>query len=293
MAKESLDVKQKALEKLTEEGLFPYSMFYLKSIEQRTKKYWANHFLTIGLIGMNEACLNLLEHSIGTDRGSKFSLRVLEYMRDRLNEFQDETGNLYNLEATPGEGASYRLAILDKQNYPEIITAGRNEPYYTNSTQLPVDFSGDLFEALSLQEQLQQQYTGGTVFHCFLGERIDDPSMARDLVIRVAKRFSLPYLTLTPTFSICAEHGYLRGEVKQCPTCGSQTEIYSRIVGYFRPTNQWNKGKYEEFGERETFVAELKDDDSRNKRHIADRLSAEGSNSSLSESMQLPLPVLS
>jgi len=291
IAKESLEVKQKALERLTEEGLFPYSMFYLKSIKQRTKKYWANHFLTIGLIGMNEACLNLLGKSISTDQGSEFSLRVLKFMRDKLSEFQDETGNLYNLEATPGEGASYRLAILDKKSYPETMTAGKKEPYYTNSTQLPVDFSGDLFEALSLQEELQQQYTGGTVFHCFLGERIHDHSMARDLVIKAAKRFGMPYLTLTPTFSICEEHGYLRGEIKQCPTCGLQTEIYSRIVGYFRPINQWNKGKYEEFGERKTFIPGLYDD-SRNKRNISDRLSSESGDGSLSESMQLPLPVL-
>ncbi len=292
LAKESLEVKRKALERLTEEGLFPYSTFYLKSIHQQSKEYWANHFSTIGLIGMNEACLNYLGSTIGTDEGRKFALKTLEFMKEKLSAFQDETGNLYNLEATPGEGASYRLALADRKNYPDIITAGTNEPYYTNSTQLPVNYNDDFFEALTLQEELQQQYTGGTVFHCFLGERVDDRSTARDLVIKAAKRFSIPYLTLTPIFSICAEHGYIRGEVKLCPICGSDTEIYSRIVGYFRPVNQWNKGKYEEFGERKTFALRPYDD-SWNKRYIADRLSAESVDGSLSEPVQFPMPVLS
>jgi ribonucleoside-triphosphate reductase len=179
-------------------------------------------------------------------------------MKEKLDQYQEETGNLYNLEATPGEGTSYSLAILDKKTYPEIITAGKDEPYYNNSTQLPVDTDADLFEALSLQDELQQQYTGGTVFHCFLGERVENPALARDLVMRVTKRFGLPYFTLTPTFSICPEHGYIRGERSKCPTCESDTEIYSRIVGYFRPVNQWNKGKSQEFGERHTFIPELK-----------------------------------
>jgi ribonucleoside-triphosphate reductase len=248
---------------------------------------------------MSEACLNFLDKSIGTPEGIEFSLKVLRFMKERLNEYQDETGNLYNLEATPGEGASYRLARLDQSKHPQIIAAGQEEPYYTNSTQLPADLGTDLFEALTLQDELQQQYTGGTVFHCFLGERIDDPAMARDLIMKVAKRFGLPYFTLTPTFSICPEHGYIRGEVKQCPTCGADTEIYSRIVGYFRPISQWNKGKYEEFGERRNFVPELKEKDVAfksdiwNKRHITDRLSGEGGSSSLHEPMQLPLPILS
>lgn len=291
LARESLEVKRKALERLTEEGLFPYSTFYLKSIKQRTKKYWGNHFSTIGLIGMNEACLNLLGVGIETGMGSAFALRVLKFMRDKLNEFQDETGNLYNLEATPGEGASYRLALLDQKKFPEIKTAGKNEPYYTNSTQLPVDFKDDLFEALTLQEKLQQQYTGGTVFHCFLGERIDDPSVARDLVMKIAGRFSLPYLTLTPIFSICAEHGYLRGEVSQCPMCGADAEVYSRIVGYFRPVRQWNKGKVEEFSERTVFDPEIKND-SGNQGDISDRLPRESGDSAVYRPVQFSLPVL-
>ena len=299
LARDSLEVKRKALERLTDERLFPYSAFYLQSIRQRFKSYWANHFSTIGLIGMNEACRNLLDTGIDTVEGRDFSLRVLKHMKSRLDEFQDETGNLYNLEATPGEGASYRLARLDKGKYPPIITAGEDEPYYTNSTQLPVDTGADLFEALSLQDDLQQQYTGGTVFHCFLGECVDDPSLARDLIMKVARRFGLPYFTLTPTFSICPEHGYLRGRVEQCTDCGAGTEVYSRIVGYFRPVNQWNKGKRQEFGERKLFRPELADKDSSTKDdiwpkgNIPDRLSGEGGDGAVHEGVQLSLPVLS
>ena len=298
LAKESLEVKRNALERLTDEGLFPYSLYYLKAIKQRFKKYWSNHFSTIGLIGMNEACLNFLGKNIGTPEGIEFSLKVLRFMREKLNQYQEETGNLYNLEATPGEGTSYSLAMIDKKSHPDIITAGKDEPYYNNSTQLPVDTDADLFEALSLQDELQQQYTGGTVFHCFLGERVDNPAMARDLVMKVTKRFGLPYFTLTPTFSICPEHGYLRGEIKQCPTCGTNTEIYSRIVGYFRPVSQWNKGKTQEYGERRTFIPELNEkavakNDSWNQRNIVDRLSGEGGRGPLHEQLQLPLPILS
>ena len=299
LAKNSLEVKRKALERLTNEGLFPYSVFYLKTVKQRFKSYWANHFSTIGLIGMNEACLNLSGVGIDTEAGRELSLRILQYMKKRLEEFQDETGNLYNLEATPGEGASYRLAKLDKSRFPQLITSGKDESYYTNSTQLPVNFSGDLFEALALQDKLQQQYTGGTVFHCFLGERIDDPAMARDLIMKVAQNFGLPYFTLTPTFSICPEHGYIRGEVAECLTCGAATEIYSRIVGYFRPVSQWNKGKVAEFSERKLFKPELRDNedisdgDLRNEGHFPDRLSGQDCGSDLYEGMQLSLPVLS
>lgn len=292
LACESLEVKRKALERLTEEGLFPYSTFYLKTIKQRINKYWGNHFSTIGLIGMNEACLNLLNQDISTKDGIAFALRVLSFMKVKLEQFQDETGNLYNLEATPGEGASYRLALLDKKRYPAIRTAGIKEPYYTNSTQLPVDFKDDLFEAFSLQEKLQQQYTGGTVFHCFLGERIDDPSAARNLVMKITRCFSMPYITLTPVFSICAEHGYLRGHISRCPSCGRETEIYSRIVGYFRPVRQWNRGKVEEFNQRTAFSPELKDDIGRNQKDIADRLSGDGSGGDLHQPVQFSLPVL-
>jgi len=299
LAKDSLEVKRKTLERLTQEGLFPYSQFYLQNVWQRYKKYWDNHFSTIGLIGMNEACLNLIGKDIASPEGIELSMKVLQFMKQRLAEFQEETGRLYNLEATPGEGASYRLARLDRQHYPEMKVAGDKEPYYTNSTQLPVNFSGDLFEALSLQNELQQQYTGGTVFHCFLGERIDDPRVARDLVFKVARKFGLPYFTLTPTFSICPEHGYIRGEVKQCKTCGAETEIYSRIVGYFRPVNQWNKGKAAEFQDRVVFSPELKETEAilnvnlRHQGNFPDRLSGQGGDSALHQSLQLSLPILS
>jgi ribonucleoside-triphosphate reductase len=299
LARESLEVKRKALEKLTEEGLFPYSLFYLKAIKQRFKSYWANHFSTIGLIGMNEACLNFLGTGIDTEEGRGFALRVLKHMKDELDAFREETGHLYNLEATPGEGAGYRLARLDREQHPEVITAGDQESYYTNSTQLPVNAELDLFEALSVQDELQQQYTGGTVFHCFLGECIDEPALARDLIMKVAKQFGLPYFTLTPTFSICPEHGYIRGKVNQCPSCGAETEVYSRVVGYFRPVSQWNKGKYEEFGDRRSFVPELKerhpgvDDDSRHQGDVTNRLSGESIGGVVHEPLQLPLPILS
>ena len=299
LARDSLEVKRKALEGLTDEGLFPYSIFYLKSIKQRFSSYWANHFSTIGLIGMNEACLNFLNSGINTEDGHALSLKVLQYMRKRLDEFQEETGNLYNLEATPGEGASYRMAKLDKTRFPQMITSGKEEPYYTNSTQLPVDTGTDLFESLSLQDELQRQYTGGTVFHCFLGERIDDPAMARNLIMKVAQSFALPYFTLTPTFSVCPEHGYINGEINRCPVCDAVTEIYSRIVGYYRPVSQWNRGKREEFGERTLFTPELNErelgikDDIWYQKHITDRLSGEDSGGNLHDGMQLPLSVLS
>jgi ribonucleoside-triphosphate reductase (formate) len=301
LARESLEVKRKTLERLTEEGLFPYSQFYLQNVWQRFKKYWDNHFSTIGLNGMNEACLNLIGKDISTPEGMDLSLKVLQFMKKRLEEFQEETGHLYNLEATPGEGATYRLARLDRQQYPEMKIAGNTEPYYTNSTQLPVNFSGDLFEALSLQNELQQQYTGGTVFHCFLGERIDDPAVARDLIFKVANKFGIPYFTLTPTFSVCPEHGYIRGEVKNCTTCGAETEIYSRIVGYFRPVSQWNKGKAAEFNDRVVFKPELElkekgailDAYLRPQGDVIDRLSGEGVDCNIHKSVQLSLPVLS
>lgn len=299
LAKDSLEVKRKTLERLTQEGLFPYSQFYLHSVWLRYKKYWDNHFSTIGLIGMNEACLNLVGKDVSSQEGTELSLKVLEFMKKRLMEFQEETGHLYNLEATPGEGCTYRLAKIDKAQFPDINVAGVDEPYYTNSTQLPVNFNGDLFEALTLQNELQPQYTGGTVFHCFLGERIDNPKVARDLIFKVATKFGLPYFTLTPTFSICPEHGYIRGEIKRCKTCGTETEVYSRIVGYFRPVSQWNKGKAEEFQNRTLFNPELNGEkelqnvNQWHQRNIPDRLSGEGGSRPLHQSLQLPLPILS
>jgi len=257
LAKDSLEVKRKALDNLAEQGLFPYSVCYLKSIKERLGSYWSNHFSTIGLIGMNEAILNLSEHDITTTEGTRFAKEVLNFMKDVLAEFQQETGNLYNLESTPGEGASYRLAKLDKERFSQIITAGEKEPYYTNSSQLPVNADFDLASAMDHQDQLQTIYTGGTVFHCFMGERIHNPDMAKKMVMKTANNFQLPYFTLTPTFSVCPEHGYLNGETPVCPECKHETEVYSRVVGYFRPVRQWNRGKQEEYHDRHLFSEDV------------------------------------
>ena len=255
LAKTSLEIKRKVLEDWTEKGLYPYAKYYLGEIKKRRSYYWGNHFSTIGLIGMNEALLNFLGINIGNKKGVKFANEILDFMRDKLIEYQEETGNLYNLEATPAEGTSYRLALKDKKKYPDIIAAGKEEPYYTNSTQLPVDYTDDLFEALNLQDSLQTKYTGGTVFHSFLGEAVSDSSAVKSLIKIVFEKFRLPYFTLTPTFSVCPIHGYIAGEHFICPKCTIEQpcEVYSRVVGYLRPVQQWHKGKQEEFGERSTF----------------------------------------
>ncbi|NLJ84885.1 MAG: ribonucleoside triphosphate reductase [Firmicutes bacterium] len=256
LAKESLLLKRRILEDLMLKGLFPYSRFYLDSVYQRFGKYWDNHFNTIGLVGMNEALLNFMDCDLTSKQGLSFSKEVLDFMRKRLVEFQQETGQLFNLEATPAEGTSYRLAKLDKKVYPTIVTAGQGkDPYYTNSTQLPVGYTDDLFEALDIQEGLQVLYTGGTVFHAFLGEQIDDLVALRTLLQTIFSRYRIPYFTITPTFSICPVHGYLRGEQRSCPTCGEATEIWSRVVGFYRPVKNWNPGKQTEFEERCTFVS--------------------------------------
>src|SRR3989344_170944 len=260
LAKESLEIKRKALENFMEKGLYPYSRFYLSSVKKMRDSYFGNHFSTIGLIGMNEALLNFLGENIASKSGKRFALEVLDYMRERLIKYQEETGNLYNLEATPGEGTSYRQAKSDREKYPDIITAGTKEsPYYTNSSQLPVNYTDDVFEALKLQDDLQCKYTGGTVFHMFLGEKIDEISMAKNLVKKVFENFSLPYITLTPTFSICPSHGYLSGEHFFCPECAIKQpcEVYSRVVGYIRPVQQWHIGKKQEFKERKEFKAKI------------------------------------
>ena len=256
LAKESLDIKRKALDNFMEKGLYPYSRFYLAGVKKMRGSYFGNHFSTIGLMGMNEALLNFLGEDIGSARGRKFALEVLDFMRDKLVKYQEETGYLYNLEATPGEGTSYRQARADKEKYPDIITAGTKEvPYYTNSTMLPVNYTDDIFEALKLQDDLQAKYTGGTVMHLFLGEKISDPQMAKALVKKVFEKFHLPYITLTPTFSICPTHGYLEGEHFTCPQCAIKQpcEVYSRVVGYIRPVNQWNFGKRQEYKERKEY----------------------------------------
>jgi ribonucleoside-triphosphate reductase len=258
-AKDSLEIKRKALEQFTEKGLYPYSRRYLRGVKESFGKYWKNHFSTIGILGMNEAVMNLFGFGIASPEGLEFAVKVLNFMRGKLSDFQEETGNIYNLEATPAEGASYRLARIDKRKYPDIVTANERylargaEPFYTNSTQLPVDHEADLFEALEHQDRLQTLYTGGTVFHIYLGEKLHSWRAAAELVRKVAWNFRLPYFTLTPTFSICPTHGYLSGEQKQCPKCGASCEVYSRVVGYLRPVDQWNDGKQAEFAIRRTF----------------------------------------
>ncbi|MCX7917085.1 MAG: ribonucleoside triphosphate reductase [bacterium] len=260
LAKESLEIKRKILERFTDEGLYPYSKFYLRNVKERFGKYWINHFSTIGIVGMNEACLNLFGKDIGTEEGIDFAIEIMNFMREKLIKFQEITGNFYNLEATPAEGTSYRLARIDKNKYPDIIVANEieykkgAEPFYTNSTHLPVNYTDDIFEVLEKQDKLQSLYTGGTVVHIFVGERIESKEGIKKLVKTICENFTLPYFTLTPTFSICPDDGYLNGEIFTCPKCEKTTEIYSRIVGYLRPISQWNKGKYEEFKIRKTFI---------------------------------------
>ncbi|MFC1789705.1 ribonucleoside triphosphate reductase [Patescibacteria group bacterium] len=255
LAKESLEIKRKTLESFMEKGLYPYSKFYLAGIKQMRDQYYSNHFSTIGLVGMNEALLNFIGEEIYSKKGRMFTLEILNFMRDRLVNYQKETGNLYNLEATPAEGVSYRLPHKDKEMYPDIITAGKKEPYYTNSSQLPVDYTTDAFEALKLQDEIQCKYTGGTVLHLFLGEKISDIQTTKNLIKKVFETYHLPYITLTPTFSICPTHGYLSGEHFLCPRCTipQSCEVYSRIVGYIRPIQQWHASKREEFRLRKEF----------------------------------------
>lgn len=258
-AKESLEVKRKVLEQLTDKNLYPYTKFYLRDIKERFGVYWKNHFSTIGLIGMNEAAENLLGVDIGSSKGKEFAERTLDYMRDRLVEFQKETGNNYNLEATPAEGTTYRLAQLDKADFPETahfangIGAAVEHPFYTNSTHLPVNFTDDLFELLDLQDELQTKYTGGTVIHFFLGERMADPQTLKGLVRKICANYKLPYFTFSPSFSVCRNHGYLQGEQTSCPHCEESCEVYSRVVGFLRPVQQWNNGKKAEFAMRKQY----------------------------------------
>jgi len=217
VARESLETKRKILERFTEDGLYPYCRHYLSDVKKRVGAYWSSHFSTIGLVGMNEALLNFIGEGIASPAGKELAVRTLQHMRDNLIRFQQETGNLYNLEATPAEGTSYRLAKKDREKYPDIFTQGAEDPYYTNSTLLPVDHTDDLFEALRHQDELQTQYTGGTVMHGFIGEKIDDLEATKKLVRRIAEEFHLPYYSITPTFTICPVHGYIPGEHFECP----------------------------------------------------------------------------
>ena len=229
IARESLELKRKTLERLTERGLYPYSKFYLRTVHERFGKFWQNHFSTIGLNGLNEACLNLLGKSIVTEEGHKFAEEVLDAMRERLMDYQNETNNLYNLEATPAEGTSFRFAKIDKKKYADIIVANEEackekdaNPYYTNSSHLPVNYTDDIFEALELQDNLQTKYTGGTVLHGFVGEKLDSGEAVKNLVKKISENYHLPYFTITPTFSICPKHGYLAGEQEYCPECDKE-----------------------------------------------------------------------
>ena len=255
LARNSLETKRKVLEHLTEGNLYPYIKFYLRDVYRHNKCYWKNHFSTIGLVGLNEACTNLLGKDIGTEEGRAFACRVLDFMRERLVKFQEETGNLFNLEATPAEGTSYRLARIDAQHFPDIKSASEDSsaPFYTNSSQLPVNYTDDIFRTLDLQDEIQTKYTGGTTQHIFLGESASDPEAVKNFVRVICDRYRLPYFTVTPTFSICPEHGYIRGRHESCPKCGGETEVYSRVVGYLRPVKQWNEGKQQEFKQRKTF----------------------------------------
>ncbi|MEI6649863.1 MAG: ribonucleoside triphosphate reductase [Candidatus Moraniibacteriota bacterium] len=237
IAKASLEIKRKLVEQMTDRGLYPYTKFYLAPIKQRRGEYWANHFSTIGLIGMNEAILNLLGTDITTKKGQSFAEKTLERMRKRIIGYQKETGNLYNLEATPGEGTSHRLAAIDRERYKDIVFANDEavrkhgaQPYYTNSSQLPVGYTDDIFEALNLQDKLQTKYTGGTVLHGFLGERIWDVDATKNLVRRIAEKYKLPYFTLTPTFSVCPVHGYIAGEHHVCPQCVAESAVKEYVI---------------------------------------------------------------
>jgi ribonucleoside-triphosphate reductase len=225
LAKNSLEIKRKALENFTENNLYPYTKHYLSAIYERNKKYWINHFSTIGLIGMNETCLNMLNADISTIEGKEFALKVLDFMRNRIMQFQEETGSFYNLEATPAEGVSYRFAMHDRKLFKDIKTSGTLEPYYTNSVHLPVGHTDDLFDVLDHQDELQTKFTGGTVVHLFLGEKINDVTSVKMLVKKIAENYSLPYFTITPTFSVCPVHGYIPGAHKYCPYDHSQDEL--------------------------------------------------------------------
>lgn len=259
LAKQSLEIKRKVIEQYTERGLYPYSKFYLRHVHDRFGCYWKNHFSTIGINGMNECCLNFLGVPLASPDGMEFARKVMNFMRDILTEFQEETGNIYNLEATPAESTAYRFAKLDTARYPDIIVANQEQfktgakPYYTNSTHLPVGYTDDLYEALEMQDELQTLYTGGTVFHVFTGESAMTAEAAKQMVRRVTDTFRLPYITLSPSFSICPSHGYMAGEHFTCPKCGAPSEVFSRIVGYMRPVSQWNEGKRAEFADRKLF----------------------------------------
>jgi len=252
LAKQSLEIKRKVVSENMERGLFPYTKRYLGSFR--------NHFSTIGINGMNEALMNFIKKDISDPEAKNFTVELLDFMRDKLSDYQEETGNIYNLEATPAEGATYRFAKEDKIKYPDIIHQGPQEaPYYTNSTHLPVDYASDPLAVLNHQDELQTKYTGGTVTHIFLGESISDWRTCRSFAKKVAENYKLPYFTITPTFSVCEKDGYQNGKTESCPKCGAKCEIWSRVVGYYRPTTEWNKGKQAEFNDRKEYIIASRD----------------------------------
>lgn len=253
IARAALEIKRKVIEQHTQNGLYPYCAAFLKEIFQKTGCYWHNHFSTIGILGMHEAMLNFTGKGLEEESNRLFAVRLMHFMRETLRTFQEETGHVYNLEATPAEGASHRLARLDKKHYPSIRTSGESTPYYTNSTQLPVNHTSNIFHLLDHQEELQSLYTGGTVQHLYLGEEVEDTEALQGLLKRLFERYKIPYLSFTPTFSICQQHGYLRGKQPQCPHCRKPAEVWSRVTGYLRPVSNFNEGKQEEFRERSLF----------------------------------------
>ncbi len=256
LAKESLELKRKVIEDYIEKGLYPYSRHYLSNTKKSRGQYYANHFSTIGLVGMNEMLINFLGENIASKKGRMFAVEAMRFMRERMLDYQKETGNIYNLEATPAESTAYRLCLKDKAKYPDIAASGtKKSPYYTNSSQLPVNFTDDVFEALKLQDEIQCQYNGGTVQHLFLGERLSDTQSVKALVKKVFEKFRLPYITVTPTFSICPTHGYIAGEHFKCPKCAIEQpcEVYTRVVGYLRPVAQFNNGKQQEYKDRKEY----------------------------------------
>ena len=252
LAARSLKIKRTVITKLLDAGLYPYTKYYLGTFE--------NHFSTIGLVGMNEAGLNAkwIRADMTHKNCQEFTKNVLDHMRERLSDYQEMYGDLYNLEATPAESTSYRLAKHDVELYPDIITAAEpgGTPYYTNSSHLPVGYTDDIFEALDIQDELQTRYTSGTVFHAFLGEKLPSWEAAASLVRKIAENYKLPYYTLSPTYSVCKNHGYLVGEQFTCPECGEPAEVYSRITGYYRPVQNWNAGKTQEYHERKEYNIE-------------------------------------
>jgi ribonucleoside-triphosphate reductase len=253
LAKESLDIKREKCNEMLNIGMLPYMKRYLKN-------GFNNHFSTIGIVGMNESCLNFLNTGIYSPEGNTFANEVLDYINKRLSDFQEqsELGILYNLEATPAEGTSYRLAKHDKENFVDIITAGTEEvPYYTNSVHLPVGYTNDIDEALKLEDKMQTKFTSGTVIHIFIGEQIDDPNIVKQIVKKIFTNYELPYISIAPTFSTCIEHGYIKGEHFNCPICDKPSLVWSRVVGYYRPVQNWNNGKRQEFLERKYYNTEV------------------------------------